>query len=62
MGFPRYGERRVTVNLQEASYSDSILVTQKLGRDIDCQETREALFHWVEYTSVRHPRANLLRG
>lgn len=55
-------ETENTVSLQEASHSGSILVSQKLGRDIDCQEISEVLSHWVERTSVRHPRAILLRG
>lgn len=62
VGFQRCGELRKTVSLQEAPHSGSILVSQKLGRDIDCREISEVLFYWVEYTFMRHPGANLLRG
>lgn len=62
MGFQRCGELRITVSLQEASCSDSILVSQELGKDIDCQEISEVLFCGIEYKFVRHPGVNFLKG
>lgn len=61
MGFQRCREMRITMSLQEASCSGSILVSQELGRDIDGQEISEVPFRGIEHKFMRHPGVNSLR-